>query len=798
YCAILLFDNKREFGKKRRFHNLSHNILLAVLANISAYALNQQLPVFQESTHWLSFFLITSNLALLWISYKKFENPDWLNFLLVLIIGMNLVFQVYETIYIAPIMMFGVLVVWFFGLSLHAFVPLWLCILFFKLSLKAVNQEAELVRPLIIGVSIPVTMFVFFLIRWVGINHQIHEQWQDAKMPKAEVELPAWVTITQRLSNDWITDRILKSQWVYALPNEHFMDFGGLNMENKRHDPFVMTAALFGGKLDLKTQDKVLIYNTLTNERHFTERRLWRGNDLVTEEIVTNVQLMPEYRLAYTEKNIQIKNTSQERWRGRQQEAIYTFHLTEGSVVTSASLWINGKEAPSILTTKGKAEEAYERIVGVESRDPLLVTWQEGNRVSARIFPCTPDENREFKIGITTPLKVEEGNLIYQNIDFKGPNFRHTDERINIIISGDSAPKIESNLRLKNRNGGYIYDGNYRSDWHLEMKAPLLSSKPFVFKNRAFQLQPLQEQLQNISIDEVYLDINQSWTKADFEVVWEAIKDKAVFVYTDCLIQLNEDNKAHLFKQLAKLNFSIFPFHKIKNPQQALVISAYGSLTPTLSELANQKMRFRSLQVDTTQSTFAEELNDFLQINEADVPVFHLGQEVTTYLKTLEEVRAIRLHRGELSDLEKVLSQQQFPSIRETENLLALPVSEVTIQELEAGNLTSQAPDHLMRLYVYNDLMRKIGRDYFDRDYLQDSLLQMASEATVLSPISSFVTLETQEDYDRFDIKNNEDGLQNANFDSDGAVPEPHEWMMIILVLGMIVFMWYRKQKYAV
>ncbi|MEM6700021.1 MAG: XrtN system VIT domain-containing protein, partial [Bacteroidota bacterium] len=351
---------------------------------------------------------------------------------------------------------------------------------------------------------------------------------------------------------------------------------------------------------------------------------------------------------------------------------------------------------------------------------------------------------------------------------------------------------------FKNRHGGYVYDGNYRSNWHLEMAATPLSRQAFVFKDRAFQMQPLQEEMQKIQISDIYLDINQSWTKANFNAIWEQVKDKSVYVYTDRLIQLNEENNSRLFKQLSRLNFSIFPFHKIKNPQQALVISAYGSLTPTLSELANRKMRFRSLQVDSTQSDFAEQLNAFLQSNDTPIPVFHLGKEVTTYLKTLEEVRAIRLHRGELSDLSTVLSKQQFPIVQEKENLLALPVSGVAIQELEASNLTSRAPDHLMRLYVYNDLMRKIGRNYFASDYLQDSLIQMASEATVLSPISSFVTLETQEDYDRFDIKNNEDGLQNANFDSDGAVPEPHEWAMIFLVLGMMIFMWYRKRKYAI
>jgi len=87
---ILVFRaNKKTFKRYFAFKNLSHNILLAVLGTVSAYSLNRVLPVFQESTAWLSVVLVISNIAFVWISYKKFENTTVLNASLAFILGLS-------------------------------------------------------------------------------------------------------------------------------------------------------------------------------------------------------------------------------------------------------------------------------------------------------------------------------------------------------------------------------------------------------------------------------------------------------------------------------------------------------------------------------------------------------------------------------------------------------------------------------------------------------------------------------------------------------------------------------------
>jgi hypothetical protein len=55
--------------------------------------------------------------------------------------------------------------------------------------------------------------------------------------------------------------------------------------------------------------------------------------------------------------------------------------------------------------------------------------------------------------------------------------------------------------------------------------------------------------------------------------------------------------------------------------------------------------------------------------------------------------------------------------------------------------------------------------------------------------------LETIKDYERFDIDKNKNSLQNASTTSAGAVPEPHEWALIIILMGTLVFLYYKRKN---
>ena len=775
YWIVVMADNKEQTGKRLKFHNLSHNILLLLLGNLSAYGLNLSLPVFDISVLWLTIFLVVLNVTLLIVGLRKNFKPDYWNFFAVTVLAAGFLFQIYQSIYIAPLYVYGVVIFWFFGLSLHVFLPIWFAVQLFTVLKKYIVANKIYWKSVIAGIATPILFLIAFSIHWAGVGKELDRAYHEAVAPLVTDDLPVWVKAGQKIEDHWMVRRILNS----GRGDSFGLGWGRiayLEDDISYHDPFIVLSSLLVGDKNISSHNRDKIKNTLSDARHNTEPRLWSGNFLSTKDIVTNIQLFPEFRLAYTEKTFIIKHSGK---RNRQQEAIYSFYLPEGAVVSSASLWVEGEERPAYLTTKSKAENAYNTIVGRERRDPLLVTWREGNRISARIFPCTPKENRQFKIGFTTPLKFNDNELIYDNIDFDGPDKKDAKETIRLLLEGSEMPKCSA-FNFSENGPIAEYAGQYKKEWEMTMDAPPMSEQPFTFNGRSFQLKPYKPYFEPHKFEEIYLDINKSWTKKEFKKIWEFVKDKKVYAYNGTLIRLTEENKFIYFDEMDHFNYSIFPFQQINDPKNAMVITKSTGLSPLPSDL------------DTC--AFAKNMGRFFQHNDFPIKTINIGEDVSPFLKSLKEVRALQVHRCDLKEALALLEQNEFPSFQEDEKTMVLEQSGMKIQRLLNTTQESQAPDHLLRLFTYNDLMTEIGKDYFNKNYLEAELIDRAKEAYIVTPVSSLVTLETQKDYERFDIEApDENSLKNANFNQSGAVPEPHEWLLIFICLGFAVVL-YRRQ----
>ena len=520
YLIVVFRNNKDKTGKYFHFFDLKSNIFLLLLGNISAYALNRNIPVFQESTPWLCFYLVLLNIALLFFVYKPSREKSVANYVLVMIMSSAILFNLYQVLYIAPYYGIMMLSFWFFGIALHVLIPLWFMITSYKVVKEYWAADFSFRYPIIIGWTIPLIFIAVFSVQWYGINRQLSIAYHDSNSPFNNQELPLWVEVSKNIPDSWMTQKVLKSGLVYTIAdieNFHWLPNGNSFNEKKKHDPLVVIGSFFSGRLKMNNNEKIKLLETMFKERHKTERRLWRGDDLYTKNMVTNIQLFPEYRLAYTEKTFTIENRTQRKWRP-QQEALYSFYLPEGSVVSSASLWVNGKEEKSYLTTRGKADSAYQAIVGVERRDPLLLHWQEGNRISVRVFPCTPSEDRQFKIGVTTPLKKIGTELQYENIDFEGPNWNDAKESVH-IVSDRMIEDFDASISLRRKNGEWHYQGNYRSDWKLNFDAPEISQEAFSFNGRNFKMQNYESKTIPFETKEVYLDLHRGWSGRDMRRV---------------------------------------------------------------------------------------------------------------------------------------------------------------------------------------------------------------------------------------------------------------------------------------
>ena len=759
--------------------NNYHKMILLLIGNVSAYSLNRTVPVFNISTNWLACFLVLLNGALLLYIFRK-KLPQWIEYSLPAIFASGFLFNVYETIYVLPYMPIALIGSLFFLISLHILIPLWWAVLLGKLVHKYTKKGEPYIRSLIAGFAIPVVIILGYSANWFHINQEL-KNIQSAS--NKEGSLPTWVTLSEMLANDWQTEKILKAGLFYTVSDLHDFDIfpsqRSLN-ERKKHDPLVVVASIFSRPLDLEVQEREKLLNAVFNQRHQTERKLWTGKDLSTKSVETSIQFFPEHRLAYTEKVIQIENNLKRSWRNTQ-EALYSFYLPPNAVITSASLWVEGEERPSFLTTKNKANNAYTTIVGRERRDPLLIHWQEGNRVTVRVFPVTNKEPRQFKIGITSPLQEKEGQLIYQNPDFEGPYWKNATEKIRILGAADKLDFL-SKLAFSKSGEDWIYEGRYHSDWQLEIDAGNFQESSFSFDNQHFKLSTYHPETVPFTAKNIYLDINRSWSKKQFNTLWEQLQFQPVFVYTNKMVRLNAQNKNRLFKQLQRYRYRLFPFYEIEQPSTALVITQNEVLTPVLNDIKG--------------TVFSKKLNAFFNKNEMPVAVYDLGNEPSLYLKTLKELRQIHYYADDMPRLLTFLEQKLFIKNQENDTRIAFPKMGLEIQKIDQPMAQSTAPDHLMRLFTYNHLMRQIGKDYFNKEKHEDELIAQAEKAHIVTPISSLIVLETQADYDRFDIKKSKNSLKNASINDAGAVPEPHEWLLILLSLVVATYLfWQLKMK---
>jgi XrtN system VIT domain protein len=248
-----------------------------------------------------------------------------------------------------------------------------------------------------------------------------------------------------------------------------------------------------------------------------------------------------------------------------------------------------------------------------------------------------------------------------------------------------------------------------------------------------------------------------------------------VYVYADGFIQVTEQNQPNLFKQLHALQFTLFPVYQLPNPAEILLITKSNLPGPNLQDLKG--------------TDFVNHLKNFLGASPR-LHLFNLSTEKSDYIRTLKELRTFIYDEGSPEKLVALLQQKQFPQDPENATTVALAEAQVKITASASLLPTSgTAPDHLLRLFAYNDIMKKINRNYFKRNAATEELIAEAATANVVSPVSSLIVLETQQDYERFGITKSKNSLGNATAKAAGSVPEPHEWLLIMLAVATIGYL---------
>jgi XrtN system VIT domain protein len=800
FSLVLLVDGFLKFRRERYARGRPVRWLGLLLWLISAYALNREMAVFQQSTGWLCVSLVVVGSAMALYGWKESLSVRAQQGLYaVLAFGWWLF--AYMAVYVAQLYPISVPLLIGLGLSAHTFVPIAFAIALGKRLWQDGRREEHLRLGIYVGLAVPVLALGAFLMGWLSDLNRIDRTRQEATVRRTS-DLLDWVLIAQQLHSNtplsaWITDRLLLSNRVYD--RGRFFDGNNWGLTGltalddvRQHDPLVVIASRLFPTDALSDTDQLSILKVRSANRHGTEEKFWTGRHLTIEDVVSQVRIWPQFRMSYTEQTVQIRNQA----RNATEEALLTFHLPPGSVVSSMSLWVNGKEEPARLTTVAKADSAYRTIVNIESRhvarDPSVVYWQEGNRVTVRVFPCRAGDDRRVKVGITSPLRLAGNQLTYQNPYFEGPNAGSASEFVTIDF--DPIPGDLKTPWLFDDLAGHTltHRGSYSPDWQLSFTAPALSTDAFVLNNHAYRMENYTPVNESFTPTDVYLDVNAAWMKYEFTTAfWTSVKQKncRVWVFDDGMKQLNAANLDATYDRLSKQQFSLFPVYRIANPATALLITKSTPISPILTDLKG--------------SSFADR---FENLAKQEVPIRTFCYESATgvselpaYLKTLAELRVLNATQGNTCQLIHLLQKtKQFPRQPDTQTRIVLPEAGVAIRETPAEPAqASVAPDHLARLFTYNHLLQQIGRHYFAKNYQTEVLIHEAQQAHVVSPLSSLVVLETAQDYERFGINKDGSGLDNATLKEEGAVPEPHEWallLMLVVVIGGLVW----RKRYAV
>jgi len=842
---VVLWSSQR---LRRDGNSLPQIFLLLTLALVSCYALNQEMCIFEPAASWWAALLVIAC-----INYSTFiffhRLPRFVQQIVCFVAGVSLLCFLYLALFLAPDYIFGLLAAFVIGVSLHVFVPALFVIYTVVFYLRTMRRNKRLSWSFFAGLFLSLAFITQFVIRWDLRVNAINRSWSEARTNRGN--LPPWIAVAQACTHSALDEQIIKSKAEDFNVSDAIFGWKPRFVleEARRHDPLLVIATLLCGSVDLETDDRLKILNSIFDGRHKTENRLWSGEDLVTTDVATEVQVWPQLHLSYTEENITVANKADtSRWFTPTDEALYTFHLPEGAVVSALSLWIDGKEQKARLTSRQQADSAYTTVVGRFRRDPSVVHWQEGNTVVVRVFPVSATEPRRFKLGITAPLEKNGRNLLYHSITFEGPPTERTRGSIRILpmerlihpvwpasFRSDSAGLLHRRSSLLSLTAAAQApigkEGDYVPNWSFQCEDPGIESTTFHFGGKRYTTATPTITTTAPSFRQVYLDLNSAWTREEFESLLASLVNVPVYASLtgEDLVNVTGRNKQEVFDAAAKRLFSLFPLSRIRDYRQSLFISKSSPWSPNLADLDG--------------SPFARQLQAWLAQG-GQMAMYNIGDEISPYLRTLREAGAFEYEKGDLYTLQSHLHHNAFPRVTLAANELLIEPAGLLIRRTDdsagrravgsaaprmddsAADRTDKprshldsmvarfrfvpprivvpdraageaaAPDHLLRLFAYSRILEQLkGRlpaSYNDTDSTTATQVEMAEEAGIVSPVSSYVVLETKADYDRWGIRDNKNALQNAGIQGKGAVPEPGEWALLIGILALLAYIRYR------
>jgi XrtN system VIT domain protein len=239
---------------------------------------------------------------------------------------------------------------------------------------------------------------------------------------------------------------------------------------------------------------------------------------------------------------------------------------------------------------------------------------------------------------------------------------------------------------------------------------------------------------------------------------------------------LNSANYETVFAQFEDLTYSLLPLYSLE--ENSLVITKCSTISANFEELETSDY-LKKLKANTQQK---------------NIKVINISENLNPFWQTVKEQKMVSYLKIDLNKCLMLIQENQFLEFKMLENTINVEPANIAIQETELDSkIQNNGSNHIYRMYAFGKVLQE--QVAMQNDSLKENqFVDFAKDANIVTPISSLIVLETDEDYKNNGIEKNVNTLGNASINNDGAVPEPHEWLLIIIGLTTIFF-YYRKQK---
>lgn len=470
-----------------------------------------------------------------------------------------------------------------------------------------------------------------------------------------------------------------------------------------------------------------------------------------------------------------------------EQEVFYYFSLPEDAAITG--LWMGDSPEKSeaaryVTSPRGAAQKVYNNELA-RRIDPALLEQTGPQQYRLRVSPIPP-KNVSIDGGVDGKLSQQDRIHLWMTYTTlrhqEGFQLPQLTEKRNVFWSDDSVRKI----------GGQIVDGEGWLPAYVPSKVQGALTEHDVFLKEGFQVHIRPKTISTDLLKRVAVVIDTSYS----------MKDQIRFA-----LQQAQDGFSASSKDIYLIS-SLAQESKLVDADVGSV-DCYGYLS--LSGIINQfeqvrnEKKYDAVFILTDEGSY-ELLSDKELVAEVSYPVWlvHLGGVPSAYSDSvLDLIR--RTRGGVINNSALLLSADDYvsrASIKQHANILQSNYYEWEVKETsfldEGESGLSPIAAHMV-----------IGSSTENVSTIQlDSLHKMAIQHHIVSPYSSMLVLvndrqkrdlkEASEASDRFE-REVEDGMETpsrpASLFTMTAVPEPHEWALIIIALIMLFFFWKREKE---